>query len=108
MKEKKQMKAPHVFVLVLIMIVCATLLTYVLPAGSYNRYVDESTGTTLVESGSYQRIEQTPVSLFAMLESIPKGLVDAASVVTHRADVRRCLWHYQQHESHRVRHRQLD
>ena len=82
MKEKKQMKAPHVFVLVLIMIVCATLLTYVLPAGSYNRYVDESTGTTLVESGSYQRIEQTPVSLFAMLESIPKGLVDAASVVT--------------------------
>ena len=49
MKEKKQMKAPHVFVLVLIMIVCATLLTYVLPAGSYNRYVDESTGTTLVE-----------------------------------------------------------
>lgn len=82
MKEKKQPKAPHVFVLVLIMIICATLLTYVLPAGSFNRYVDENTGRTLVESGSYQRVEQTPVSPFSMLESIPKGLVDAASVVS--------------------------
>ena len=38
MKEKKQIRAPHVFVLILIMIVCATVLTYVLPAGTYNRY----------------------------------------------------------------------
>lgn len=82
MKEKKQIRAPHVFVLILIMIVCATVLTYVLPAGTYNRYVDEATGTTLVEDGSYQQIEQTPVSIFGMLQAIPDGLIDAASIVS--------------------------
>lgn len=82
MKEKKQIQAPHVFVLILIMIVCATVLTYILPAGTYTRYVDETTGTTLVEDGSYQQIEQTPVSPFEMLQAIPDGLVDAASIVS--------------------------
>ena len=82
MKEKKQIRAPHVFVLILIMIVCATVLTYVLPAGTYNRYVDEATDTTLVEDGSYQQIEQTPVSIFGMLQAIPDGLIDAASIVS--------------------------
>ena len=53
MKEKKQIRAPHVFVLIMIMIICATALTSILPAGTYNRYVDEATGTTLVEGGSF-------------------------------------------------------
>lgn len=58
MKEKKQIRAPHVFVLIMIMIICATALTYILPAGTYNRYVDETTGTTLVEEWSYQQIDR--------------------------------------------------
>ena len=82
MKEKKQIRAPHVFVLIMIMIICATALTYILPAGTYNRYVDEATGTTLVEDGSYQQIEQTPVNPFKMLQAIPNGLVDATSIVS--------------------------
>ena len=82
MKEKKQIRAPHVFVLIMIMIICATALTYILPAGTYNRYVDETTGTTLVEDGSYQQIEQTPVDPFKMLQAIPNGLVDATSIVS--------------------------
>ena len=45
-------------------------------------YVDEATGTTLVEDGSYQQIEQTPVSIFGMLQAIPDGLIDAASIVS--------------------------
>lgn len=79
---KKQFQAPHVLVLVLIMIIFATVLTYILPAGTYSRYVDEKTGTTLVEGGSYQQIEQTPVNPFEMLQAIPSGLIDAASIVS--------------------------
>lgn len=82
MKTRKQIQAPHVFVLILGMIVCATLLTYILPAGTYTRYEDEATGRTLVEDGSYQRIDQTPVSPFEMLQAIPDGLIDAASIVS--------------------------
>ena len=75
---KKQFQAPHVLVLVVVMIALAALLTWVLPAGSYNRYVDEN-GVTLVEDGSYQQMEQTPVGPFEMLQAIPNGLVEAAS-----------------------------
>lgn len=82
MKTRKQIHAPHVFVLILGMIVCATILTYLLPAGTYTRYEDEATGRTLVEVGSYQRIDQTPVSPFEMLQAIPDGLIDAASIVS--------------------------
>lgn len=78
---KKQFQAPHVLVLVVAMIALAALLTWVLPAGSYNRYVDEN-GVTLVEEGSYQQMEQTPVGPFEMLQAIPNGLVEAASIVS--------------------------
>lgn len=78
---KKKWQAPHVFVLIMIMILCATILTWILPAGTYERYLDESTNATLIVEGSYQQIDPTPVNLFEMLQALPNGLVDAGSIV---------------------------
>lgn len=79
---KKGFQAPHVFVIVLVLILIAGVMTYVLPAGSYDRYVDEATGRTLVDKDSYHQMENTPVNLFKMFEAIPSGLIAAADVVS--------------------------
>ena len=50
-------KVPHVYVIIAIIIIFAAVLTYILPAGSYERYVDEATGRTLVQAGSYVVME---------------------------------------------------
>ena len=77
----EKIKVPHVYVIVGIIIVLAVFLTYILPAGTYERYVDKDTGRTLVQAGSYKLIESSPVGLFGTLQSIPKGMMAAASVI---------------------------
>ena len=81
LKTKSKFQAPHVYLIVFALIVIAALLTYVLPAGSYDRYIDEATGRTLVDGASYHLIDKSPVNLFQMLQAIPSGLIAAADIV---------------------------
>jgi uncharacterized ion transporter superfamily protein YfcC len=59
----------------------AALLTYILPAGEFQRHEDPATGRTVVTAGTYARVEARPVGPFETLIAIPKGITDAASVV---------------------------
>ena len=77
----KTVKVPHVYVIIATIIIFAAILTYIIPAGSFERYVDEATGRTLVQAGSYAVMENTPVSLFGVLQAVPQGMVEAASVI---------------------------
>ena len=43
--------------------------------------MDEATGRTLVQAGSYAVMDSTPVSLFGVLQAVPQGMVEAASVI---------------------------
>lgn len=85
-KEVKKMatyktKVPHTYVLLFSLIILAVIGTYVLPAGQFDRAVDEVTHKTLVVPGSYHHVEQSPVSFFETFISVQKGMIDAASVV---------------------------
>ncbi|WP_298020185.1 YfcC family protein [uncultured Dysosmobacter sp.] len=80
-KGLKKSRVPHVCVIIVLIILLAAVLTYVVPAGSYERYKDEDTGRTLVVSDSYTTIERTPVTPFAVLKSIPQGMVESANVI---------------------------
>lgn len=57
------------------------LLTYLLPAGEYERRTDPATGRSLVVPGTYHLTEGQPVGPFATLVAIPKGLLDAGAIV---------------------------
>jgi uncharacterized ion transporter superfamily protein YfcC len=59
----------------------AATLTWVLPAGSFDRARDPQTGRTLVVPGSYQRVPGNPVGPWGVLTAIPQGLIEAAEVV---------------------------
>ena len=60
--KKKGIRIPHMFTLLLLIIAVCTILTYVIPAGQYETYVDEN-GVEMLVDGSYHRIEQTMIFL---------------------------------------------
>ena len=75
------MKFPHPLSLLFGCIVVAMSLTWILPAGAYDRHKDEATGRDVVTAGSYRAAEPNPISPFDALVAIPKGMADAGSVI---------------------------
>ena len=62
-------------------IVLAAILTWVFPAGQFERTTDPQTHRTIVVPGSYKSVARQPVGPWGVLVSIPEGLSEAAEVV---------------------------
>jgi uncharacterized ion transporter superfamily protein YfcC len=72
---------PHPLSLLVGCVLLAAVLTWVLPAGQFQRREDRATGRSVVIAGTYGRVEQHPVGPFQAVVAIPRGIVDAASVI---------------------------
>ncbi|MEM7368261.1 MAG: YfcC family protein [Bacteroidota bacterium] len=72
-------RIPHSVVILFVIIVLMTLLSYVLPAGSFERI--EVQGRMRVVPNSYQVIEQTPVGLLDMFRAFPLGFKTASEII---------------------------
>ena len=72
---------PHPLVLLLGCVAIAAALTWVVPAGAYDRRDDPATGRAVVVAGTYHRVDPAPVGVFQALVAVPRGLIDAASVI---------------------------
>ena len=72
-------RIPHPVVMLFGIIVLMTVLSYIVPAGLYERV--EIDGRQRVVPGSYQQIESTPVGLMDMFMAIPLGYKTAAEII---------------------------
>lgn len=78
-KTKKGLTVPHVYVIVIALILLSAVLTYIIPAGTYEFQYDESVNRNVVVADSFQYLdEKNPTTFRTLLTSIPKGM--AASV----------------------------
>jgi len=78
---KRKFKVPHTLVILFSMVVLAQILTYVIPAGSFDR-VENEVGRLQVVPGSFHLTPDTPmVSPFAALTAIPKGFSGAHEII---------------------------
>jgi uncharacterized ion transporter superfamily protein YfcC len=77
---KKKLAMPHVYVLLTIIILVAAALTWVLPAGQFDR-APNAAGRNVVVPGSWHPIDPTPVGPFKAVKAIFDGLVDAADII---------------------------
>ena len=75
------MRLPHPLVLLLAGVAVAVALTWVIPAGSYERRTDEASGREVVVPGTYARVPSSPVGLMAALTAVPRGIVAGADVI---------------------------
>lgn len=72
---------PHPLVLLVGCVAVATLLTYIVPAGQYERRHDPVTNREIVVGGTYHAVPQAPVGVLQALLAVPKGIADAVAVI---------------------------
>ena len=72
-------RIPHAITLLFGIMVLVTLLTYLLPAGSYDRIVLD--GRQAVVPDSYKTLEATPVGFLDMFKAMPLGFKAAAEII---------------------------
>jgi uncharacterized ion transporter superfamily protein YfcC len=77
----RRIRLPHPLALLVGCIVLAAALTWVLPAGAYDRREDPAAGRQVVVPGTYHAVPASPVGPFQTLVAIPKGMEDAASII---------------------------
>lgn len=76
-----RVRFPHPLILLVGGVLLAAVLTWVLPAGEYNRTHDPVTGRDVVVAGTYHSVAPQPVGPFAAVVAIPQGMIDAADVI---------------------------
>lgn len=77
----KKLFNPNAYVILSILILIAVIMTWIIPAGEYQRYVDEVTGRILIDPESFSYIDNSPVGIFAMLKAIPRGLQESSAII---------------------------
>jgi uncharacterized ion transporter superfamily protein YfcC len=75
------MKLPHPVILLVAGVALCAVLTWLLPAGEYDRRDDPATGRRVVVAGTFHSVEPSPVGPFAAVVAIPRGFVEAADVI---------------------------
>jgi uncharacterized ion transporter superfamily protein YfcC len=75
------MKLPHPVILLIAGVAVCAVLTWILPAGEYDRRDDPATGRSVVVAGTYHRVDPAPVGPFAAVVAIPRGFVEAADII---------------------------
>ncbi|GAF15039.1 arginine/ornithine antiporter ArcD [Bacillus sp. JCM 19045] len=78
--EKKQDRMPHIYVLLFVISGIAALLTYVIPAGSFER-VPGPNGRESIDPNSFTTIDASPVSLMDFMLAIPAGMAGASEII---------------------------
>ncbi|WP_110654175.1 YfcC family protein [Salinicola halimionae] len=74
-------RMPHTYVILIIMVLVAAVMTWLIPAGAFDRVADEASGKQLIVPGSFHAIASTPVGITQIPMAIVEGLIDAADVI---------------------------
>ena len=79
-KEKLHFKFPHSYVIIICVLLLACILTYIIPAGQFERYQNES-GLTVVNPESFSYVANTPVAPWRIPELIMNSAAKNATTV---------------------------
>lgn len=68
---KQGIKVPHVWTIILFCLILAGIMTYIVPAGVYDRV--EVAGRQVIDPNTFHRIPQTPVTPFSWFAAFYPG-----------------------------------
>ena len=68
------------YVIIFAMIVISAVLTWIIPAGQFDRAVDPNTGREIVVQGSFHEVEASPVGPIGAIKAIADGFVNASDI----------------------------
>ena len=79
--QKKGFHMPHVFIILLVIMLFVVLLSYVIPSGSYER-IEDSSGITVINPDTFQYVEnETPITFMDYFEAIYTGFINGATIM---------------------------
>lgn len=79
--SKSKFNFPHTYVIIVALILFATLLTWIVPAGHFPRIKDAVTGKTVIVADQFSFIKNTPVSLIDVPMKMVDGLNKSSSII---------------------------
>ncbi len=77
--SKKKFNVPHVYILLLALILICSALSYIIPAGQYDMM--DVGGRDVVNSETYHVVESTPVTIMQFLSAVPRGMTESAQII---------------------------
>ncbi len=81
LNKKWYEKMPHIFVILFSLIVFAAILTWVVPAGRFERQPIEGTYAQGIIPGTYHGVEQNPAGVMDVFKSIIQGMNASSSII---------------------------
>ena len=78
---KKKFVFPNTYVIIILMMIVAVLLTWIIPSGEFERVKDEVSKQSIIILGTFKYIENNPISFLQIPIYIMKGLAKASDIV---------------------------
>ena len=75
-KKKRGFSLPHVYIVILVLMLIITAMTYIIPAGTYAR---DASGA--VDPNNFTYIDQTPVGFLQFFTSLHQGIVESSNII---------------------------
>lgn len=79
--EKKKFQLPHIFIILFGITVFCAILTWIVPAGEFDRVENAATGKMVAVAGSWHEVDPSPVGLFQLFQSVFNGMVNASEII---------------------------
>ncbi len=79
-RSNKKFSMPHIYMILFVFGVIATISTYLIPSGEFDR-VKGPEGREMVDVDSFHYIDSAPVGLVDFISIIPRGLIEAGEIV---------------------------
>jgi uncharacterized ion transporter superfamily protein YfcC len=80
-KKKWYDRIPSTVVFLFCTLIIGAILTYLIPAGKFERVVDEKTGVTKIDPNSFHYVDSAPAGILDVFKSIYNGLVEGGGII---------------------------
>ncbi len=80
-ENKRVFKFPGTITLLALIILFVAILTYIVPAGVFDRVVNEATGRNVVVPGSYHLTDSSPVTYKTLMATFYNAIIKASSLI---------------------------
>ena len=79
--QKKRFHMPHVFIILLVIMLFVVILSYLIPSGLYER-IEDASGITVIDPDTFQYVEnETPITFMDYFEAVYTGFVNGATIM---------------------------
>lgn len=80
-QTKRKLKMPHTLVILMVIILAVTALTWIIPSGEYDRVKDEASGKKVIDPASFHYVDKSPVNPIQIPMLAVDGFVKVADLI---------------------------